>query len=198
MLRRQLGWLQESGIELTIEHFQLDHFCRTSVKPRRYGRKNCPSPTTTYGILGLPLEITSVSSSVIKEWFSMISNFFLILRFYDSALEKERGRFQSLARADAQIHLVCEIDKRSLPTKIYTHHFAWRSVSSLPSLCSLLQWWFFLWKEIKNPNKTGLSNKDISSCIEQLLNVYFGSTVTLGAIKKSTLRELNSSWVNKQ
>lgn len=117
MLRRQLGWLQESGIELTTEHFQLDHFYRKSVKPRRYGRKNCPSPTTTYGILGLPLEIALVSSSVIKEWFSMISNFFLILRSYESALEKERGRFQSLARVEAQIHLVCEIDKRPLPPK---------------------------------------------------------------------------------
>lgn len=37
---------------------------------------------------------------------------------------------------------------------------------------------------MKNPNKTDLNNKDISSCIEQLLNVYFSFSVTLEAIKK--------------
>lgn len=182
--QRQLGWLQESGIKLTTEQFQLDHFCRKSVKPRCYGRKNCPSPIIMYGILGIPLEITTFgSSSVIKKVifhdFQILSGI-KILWFCVG----ERGRFQSLIRAEAQIHLVCEIRQETPPHQNLYSSFSSRSVSSLPSLCSLLQQWFFLWKEMKNPSKTDLNNKDISSCIEQLLNVYFSFSVTLEAIKK--------------
>lgn len=70
-----------------------------------------------------------------------------------------------------------ELEKRPIPTKIYTRHFAWRSGSPLPSLCLLLQLWLFLWKEIK-------SDKDISLRIEQLLNVCLGSIITSVTITK--------------
>lgn len=62
----------------------------------------------------------------------MISKFFLVLRSYDSVLEKERGRFQGLVRAESQIHLVCEIRQETPPHQnLYSSFFGGQSLPCL-------------------------------------------------------------------